>query len=290
MQKFILIDGNAIIHRAYHALPPLTTKNGIVVNAVYGFFAMLLKVLEEEPSYVAVTFDRPAPSFRKSMYVGYQAQRPTGASDLGPQFGIIRDIVERMKIPVFAVDGYEADDVIGTISHLLTEHIQETKDEVEVIIVSGDRDLFQLINEHVKVLTPLTGMTKMDLYTEEKVEQKYGIKPKQIADYKGLIGDASDNYPGVTGIGPKTAAGLLLEYSTLEEIYENIALIPEKTATKLATDAEQAMLAKQLATILKDVPLTFDLEKCKRKYFDMKAARKIFEEYEFKSLVDRINN
>ena len=289
MKKFLIFDGNALIHRAYHALPPLTSHDGIMINAVYGFFSMFLKIIsEQQPDFVAICFDRPTPTFRKTMYVGYQATRPQGASDLGPQFGIIQKIVEEMNIPVFAVDGYEADDVIGTISQQLVSHLGSNKDTFEVLIISGDRDLMQLVNKHVKLLMPVKGISNMALFGEKEVEEKFGIPPKKIVDLKALIGDASDNYPGVSGIGPKSAALLLKEYKNLEEIYENIALVPEKLALKLAQDAEQAALAKKLATIVLDVPIKIDVKKCMVENINWQSAKEAFEYYEFKSLLSRL--
>lgn len=291
MEKFILIDGNAIIHRAYHALPALNAPDGVMVNAVYGFFAMFLKILsEQQPDYVAIAFDQAAPTFRKTMYVGYQANRPSGPSELGPQFGLIREVVEKMNIPIFAVSGYEADDVIGTLAAQLTDHIHTNGEDIEVIIVTGDRDLMQLVNPHIKLLMPLTGITKMALYGEVEVEEKFGVKPSQIVDYKALIGDASDNYPGVSGIGPKTAAQLLKEHVTLEKLYEDLWELPEKIGRKLAEGAEDAGLAKKLATIVTDAPVTIDVEKCRRENINWDQAREEFSKYGFNSLIQRIGN
>lgn len=301
MNRFVLIDGNAIVHRAYHALPPLTSSSGEVVNAVYGFFSMFLKILEDvKPSYMAVCFDRAAPTFRQMLYVGYQAQRPKMEDDLGMQFTIIHKMLEQMGAQIFGVDGYEADDLIGTIA---TEAVRGqllepskktnlqalTSNKLEVIIVSGDRDLLQLVNSHVKMLAPITGITNMVLFDAAKVEEKYGLKPSQFIDYKALVGDASDNYPGVTGIGPKTASDLLRRYGSFENIYKHLDSLSEKIATALATDAEQASLAKKLATIVTDAPIQFDVKKCGMASFDMGALKKEFEKLGFKSLLKRLD-
>lgn len=181
MKRFILIDGNAIVHRAFHGLPPLTAPDGEMVNAVYGFFSMLLKIVGDyKPDYLAVCFDRPKPTFRKQMYVGYQAKRPALAEGLSPQFGFIRETLQKAEIPIYELDGYEADDLIGTLSCQIVE--ENKKEPVEVVIFSGDRDLLQLVNAHVKMLAPVVGISMMTMFDEQKVEEKYGLKPKQIID------------------------------------------------------------------------------------------------------------
>src|SRR3990167_4048211 len=237
MRKLVLIDGNAIVHRAYHALPPLHAHKGMPTNAIYGFFAMVLKAVNDlRPEYLVVTFDRAAPTFRQQLFVGYQAQRPKMKDELSSQFVLLHDILEKARFKLFEVDGYEADDMIGTIT-------RQSKDEV--IILSGDRDLLQLVNGHVRMIAPITGVTKMILFDKQKILEKYGLEPHQIPDYKALVGDPSDNYPGVSGIGPKTASDLIKKFHTIEGLYEHLPNLPEKVATKLATDAEQSALAKK---------------------------------------------
>ncbi len=283
MQKLVVIDGNAILHRAYHALPPLTDSKGEVVNAVYGFFSMLLKVIsEKKPDYLAVCFDRSKPTVRQSMYVGYHAHRPQLPDDFATQIGKVDEVLEKMKVNIYAVDGYEADDVIGTISRI------DAREDIETIIVTGDRDLLQLVDKHTKVLMLITGMTKTLLFDEAAVEEKYGVHPRQFIDFKALVGDASDGYPGVTGIGPKTAANLLQKFKTFEGLYEHLNEVPEKQRMQLATDAEQAVLAKKLATIIRDVPLQFNHEDCSSKNFDIHGLQQAFEKLNFKSLNKRL--
>lgn len=285
MKQLILIDGNAILHRAFHALPGLTASNGDLVNAVYGFFSMFLRVLEDiKPEYAIVCFDRPKPTFRKTLFVGYQAHRPKMAEGLGPQITVVHDLLSKMNVPIFEVDGYEADDVIGTIA---TQAVSNAKD-VEVIIVTGDRDLLQLVNGRVKVLSPVVGLKETVLYDAKKVEEKFGIKPSQIVDYKALVGDASDGYPGVSGIGPKTASQLLQRYQTFENLYQNLDTVAPKVSEKLATDAEQAALAKKLATIVCDVPVTLSLPDCALETFDIVGLKGAFETLGFQSLIKRI--
>lgn len=286
MSKLIIIDGNAILHRAYHAYPALTNNKGQVINAVYGFFSMLFSIIaDQKPEYLAVCFDMAAPTFRKAMFVGYHANRIELPEDFVPQIVLVHDLLEKMKVGIFELEGYEADDLIGTLATkaVLTKN-------AEVVIVTGDRDMLQLVNGKVKVLMPLLGITKTALFDEKAVEEKYGVKPSQFIDYKALIGDASDGYPGVTGIGPKGAANLLKEYGTFENLYENIPSLPEKIGLKLATDAEQAALAKKLATIVTDAPIQFDLKKCKCTDFDPKALHDAFVEQGFKSLTARLDS
>lgn len=283
MQKLVLIDGNAIIHRAFHALPPLNSFDGKPTNAVYGFFSMLIKVIGDlKPEYLVVCFDRKAPTFRKQLYVGYQATRPSMSDDLIPQIEMIHKALDEAKISHFGIDGYEADDLIGTISRRAVES------DLDVIILSGDRDLLQLVGKHVLMLAPIVGITNMTLFDEAKVKEKYGLEPIQIIDYKSLVGDNSDNYPGVSGIGPKTAATLLQKYQTLEGIYEHLAEISPQLQAKLANDAEQAALAKKLATILLDAPLQFKKEDYRLENIDFSSLASVFEKLNFNSLLKRL--
>ena len=289
--RLALIDGNAIMHRAFHAFPPLTNPKGEVVNAVYGFFSMLLSVLRElRPTYLVVCFDRSKPTLRQAMYAGYHAHRPKMADEFVPQVQTIHELLEKAGVAIFELDGYEGDDLIGTIATEVRSKKEEgRKHEIETIIVTGDRDMLQLVNDSTKVLMPLTGITKTVLFDEAKVEEKYGVKPSQFVDYKALIGDASDGYPGVTGIGPKTAATLLSEHKSFENLFTDMKKLPEKVALMLATDAEQASLAKKLATIITDAPIQFDLSKCLCADLNIQALQEAFEEQSFNSLVKRLN-
>ena len=291
----ILIDGNAILHRAFHALPPLTNKDGIIVNAVYGFFSMFLKILEDQkPDFIIVCFDKKAPTFRKELFVGYQAKRPKMSDDLVPQIKFVHEILKKAKVEIFEVDGYEADDLIGTISvQAAKDPVKSKKNDIEVFIVSGDRDLLQLVNSKVKMIAPVTGLTNMIVFDEASVLQKYGIRPSQLVDYKALVGDPSDNYPGVAGIGPKTASVLIKEYESLENIYKNLEKIKAKNvnlALKLATDAEAAGLAQKLAGVVLNAPITLDIEKSGIEYLDKEGMIREFEKFGFKSLLNRLNS
>src|SRR3989338_3730436 len=206
-RKLILIDGNAILHRAFHALPPLTTKKGEPINAVYGLVSMLVRIiLDLNPTHIAVTFDRKEKTFRQKEYINYQSHRPEMDDDLSIQFQKARDFLSAAKIPFYSVAGFEADDVIGTLA------TGAVKENFEVNIVTGDRDILQLVEKGIKVYMPVKGVSEGKLYGEEDVIDRMGCLPSQIVDYKALVGDSSDNYPGVPGIGAKTASGLLKKY------------------------------------------------------------------------------
>jgi DNA polymerase I len=285
MKTLLLIDGNAMLHRAFHAMPELT-KNGQMVNAVYGFFSMLINIMaERNPTHVAVCFDRSKPTIRQTMYAGYHQHRPPMADGLSGQIATVDKLLDAMKTPIFALDGYEGDDMIGTIATKTTENDQD----MHVLIVTGDRDMLQLVTDRVHVLMPIVGLTKTAEFDPAKVEEKYGVHPLQFIDYKALIGDPSDGYPGVSGIGPKTAANLLKEYKTFEDLYNRIGELPEKIGTKLAVDAEQAALAKKLAAIITDAPIQIDIAVCEVKKFDLAGLRRQFEELEFNSLITRLD-
>ncbi len=287
MDKLILVDGNAILHRAFHALPPLNNIEGQMTNAVFGFFSMLFKIITDlKPEYLAVCFDRPKPTFRQELYVGYHAQRPKMDENLVPQIGLVHEGLEKAGIKIFEIDGYEADDLIGTLSYQAVK----IEKNAHVIIVSGDRDMLQLVNHRVNVLAPIIGITKMILFDEEKVKEKYGLKPLQIIDYKALVGDPSDNYPGVSGVGPKTASELLKKYETFENLYKHLNELPEKLSVRLAEDAEQAALCRKLATIVTNAPIHLKLTELDMAKLKKEKLINFFEKMNFKSLINRLSN
>lgn len=283
MSKLILIDGNAILHRAYHALPPLTSKEGKPIGAVYGFISMLLRVIQDlKPTHIAVAFDTEKPTFRHVAYVGYQAQRPRVDSDLTSQFEIAGDVLESFGVPVFAAPGFEADDVIGTLA-------QQAKSQIEeIVVVTGDRDLLQLVNGKIKVYMPIKGLSDAKLFGREEVIERLGVDPEEVVDYKALVGDPSDNYPGVSGVGPKTATSLIEKYGTLEEIYKHLGNLPEKLGKSLAEGVDAAGLSKKLATVVTDAPVTLDLKKAAKWKLDSQDALKLFAKLGFKTLTGRI--
>ena len=283
----MLFDGNALVHRAFHALPPLTIKKtGEMVNAAYGFVSMLLKVINDiKPTCYAIAFDRKAPTFRHKLFEQYKAQRPPMPEELVGQLGRVRQIVETFGIPVFEMDGYEADDMLGTLSRQATEQGMET------VIVTGDADAMQLVSPTVRVLYPKPRKSFSDtmLYDEAAVLEKYGVRPEQIADFKALQGDSSDNIPGVPGIGGKTAVILLQKFASIEDIYSRIdEVTPPKLKEKLVTNEAIARQSKELATIVKDVPVKLDLNACKISNFDRNKVAELFREMEFFSFLNKL--
>ncbi len=284
---FLLVDGSAIVHRAYHAMPFFKTSKGVPTGAVYGFFSMLLKVMHQlEPTRVAIAFDRPKPTFRQQLYVGYQAQRPKMESELSDQYKRIIQILLDAHIPTYAVDGYEADDVIGTLSKIAN------KNGIFTYIVTGDRDMLQLVDKDTKVLMPIKGISEVSIMDTVKVREKYGINPVQIVDLKALMGDASDNYPGVPGIGPKTAANLINEYETINNIYKNLDKIAAKNknlAQKLIDGHDSCMVSLQLAKILDDVPFVFELSDSDISNIDISEFKHSLEKNEFHTLPKRVD-
>jgi len=284
MNRLVLIDGHAILHRAYHALPPLTTSKGEIVNAVYGFSSMLLRVIADlKPTHIAVAFDTPEPTFRNKLFKDYQIQRPKVDEEFIPQIDLVKKLVREMGIPTFEKVGFEADDVIGTLA--------KKADVDEVVIVTGDRDILQLVDDKIGVYMPVKGLSQSKLYGEKEVEEKFGIKVTQIIDYKALVGDPADNYPGVSGIGPKTAASLLSRFKTLEQLYEQVHKVESvKVRKALNENKESAEMAKKLATIVTNIPIEIDLDKCQLKNFDRPNVHHLFEELEFRSLIPRLGS
>jgi DNA polymerase-1 len=249
MKRLVLIDGNAVLHRAYHAIPPLTAPDGSIVNAVYGFTTMLIRLIGDlTPTHVAVAFDRPKPTFRKKLFAAYQAKRPKMDTALVEQIPKIHDLLSSFGIPIFEKDGFEADDVIGTLCQKVKSQKLKVKDIDQIIIVTGDRDILQLVrDEKVLVYMPTKGLSEAKLYDEQAVLDRMGVLPKLIPDYKALAGDASDNYPGVPGIGPKTAVALLTKYKTIENVLKKHPFTKEEKAS--------ARMSHDLATIRTNVPI-----------------------------------
>ncbi len=281
----MLIDGHALVFRAYYAFPAsLTNKEGKQINAVYGFSSMLLAVIKElHPEYMAVAFDLDKPTFRHLEYVGYKAQRPEADVELTDQLEWVKRVVKSLNVPIFEVEGFEADDVIGT----LARQGAKVKD-LETVIVTGDKDALQLVaDEKVLVYVPARGKIPAKIYDEAAVEEKMGVKPEQVVDLKGLAGDPSDNIKGVNGVGPKTAAALLKKFGSIEKIYEHIEELPEKLKRKMAEEFDEAHRSKHLVTIVTDVPISLNLEACRVSDYDQKKAIQLFEEWGFKSLIKR---
>jgi DNA polymerase-1 len=281
----LLFDGNALVHRAFHALPPLTqAKTGEMINAVYGFASTLLKVFADfKPTHWAIAFDRPTPTFRHEMFEDYKAHRPPTPEELKSQIKRVHQLVEAFHIPVFEIDGFEADDVLGTLSK------QADESGIDTIIVTGDNDMLQVVLPRVKTLIPKRTFTDTILYDEEAVEQKYGIKPEQLSDLKALVGDVSDNIPGLPGVGEKTAARLLQQYGSLEGIYEHVEdITPGRLQTTLRQYRSQAFQGKVLSTIVKEVPIRLDLKACQVSHYDRDEVARLFQELEFIKLLPRL--
>ncbi|MFA5188137.1 MAG: DNA polymerase I [Patescibacteria group bacterium] len=287
-QKFILIDGNALVHRAFHALPPLTTKTGELVNAVYGFITIFLKALKDiKPEYVAVTFDKAKKTFRDEIYKEYKATRVKAPQELYDQIPKIKEVLKLFKVPIYELDGFEADDVIGTIAH----HAEVNKPEIETIIVTGDLDTLQLIDDNTKVYSLKRGISDTIIYDEKNVMQRYdGLKPNQMIDYKALKGDPSDNIPGVKGIGEKTAIQLLTQFKTLDNLYKNIQSkkFSDSVRQKLIDHKEEAYLSQKLATIVLNAPIEFKLADAKIKPYDKQGLINLFQNYQFTSLLNKL--
>lgn len=287
---FVLIDGNAIAHRAYHAMPRFMHR-GQLVNALYGFISILFKTISNlEPKYLAVAFDVAGGTFRDELFAEYKAKRKKPEQEFYDQMPLIQEFLSEMEIPILMAKGFEADDVIGSLAKKLTRETENLK----VIIVTGDQDTLQLVNHRVNVLMPAMGMIKETLYDESAVIGKLGLKPEQVIDYKALRGDLSDNIPGVKGVGEKTAVTLLQNYQSIENFYKLLKTdaasvdLPPKMKEILANAREDAEFSKKLATIKIDLDLDFKLKDAELHNFDENRAVDFLESYNFKSLTKRL--
>ncbi|TAK22908.1 MAG: DNA polymerase I [Chloroflexota bacterium] len=279
----LLVDAHALVHRAYHAVKPLTTSRGEQINAVFGFASVLLKTLnDQKPRYVAVAFDRPGPTFRHEAYADYKANRARMADDLRPQFARVRELVDALGIPIVDVDGYEADDVLGTLTR------QAREKGIDVLIVTGDTDAIQLVAPGVRVLTPSRGIADEVIYDQARAHERYGFEPIRIADYKALKGDPSDNVRGVPGIGEKTAQKLLIRYGSVEQLLMLPADLDAKTRAAIESNAEGLRLGLALTRIRQDAPVALDLAKGQFGHYDMERARSLLRELEFRTLIGRL--
>ncbi len=284
MAKLVIIDGNAILHRAFHAIPPLTTKYGRPINAVYGLVSMFLRVVQDlKPDAITVAFDEKEPTFRHKALETYQAQRPKMADELSSQFDEAKDFFKAVKVSVYSKPGFEADDVIGTIT------FQATSWE-EVVIITGDRDILQLVDDKkgIRLYMPMVGLSNAKFFGEKETVERMRVNPKQIPDYKALVGDASDNYPGVAGIGPVTAEKLLKSYKTLDEIYAHLSDIEPNVRQKLESQKSDAELYHKLATIVRNVPIKIDFPQMKKWKIDSPDVLNLFRKFGFKTLSERI--
>lgn len=274
MKKLIIIDGNAIVHRAFHAIPDFTN------NALYGFVSFFIKTIKEhEPDFIAATFDLRAPTFRHKEYADYKATRKKAPDKLYTQIPKVKKFLKAAGVPIFEKKGYEADDIIGTIS-------KAAPNSIEVIIITGDFDALQLVKKNVKVFCLKRGVKEGVLFDEKKVKEKYlGLSPKELVDFKALRGDPSDNIPGISGIGEKTAIEIIKKFKSIENLYADKSSFLKDNLIK---EKEKAFMSKRLSEIKKDVPISFNIKNC---YYekDNKAILKFLEKYNFKSLISRIS-
>ena len=285
-KRLIIIDSNALLHRAFHALPPLTNKNGQPTGAVYGFLLTLFKAIKDlKANYIVACFDTPKPTFRHEQFKEYKAHRIKTPDDIISQIPITKEVLKSFDIPVFEKEGFEADDLVATISQI-------SKKDAEVFILSGDLDNLQLVDEKIKVYTLGKGIKDSVVYDESKVIERFGVKPEQMNDFKALTGDASDNIPGVAGIGKKTAAELIKEYGSLKKLYDELAtdtaVLKPKVKEALKNNKENAFLSLQLVETKKDIDLDFSLELCKFGNFDQQKIKNVFYELGFNSLIERL--
>ncbi len=284
--KLLILDGNSVINRAYFGVKPLTTREGLYTHAIYGFLNILERMeREEQPEAVCVAFDLHGPTFRHLQYDGYKANRHGMPEELAQQMPIMKDVLRAMNIPIYECQGWEADDIIGTVGKICSEN------DWECVIVTGDRDSLQLIdkNVHVKLVISKPGQTSAALYTEEKFREEYGFEPKKLIDLKALMGDSSDNIPGVAGVGPKTAKELLIKFGSLDGVYENIEdeSIRPKLRQKLMTDKDKAYLSYDLATIRPEAPISFQPRDAIVRPYNRPELYNLFQKLEFVRLIDK---
>jgi len=284
MQKLVLLDCHAIIHRAFHAIRPLSTTAGEPVNAVFGFGSMLLNVLEiEQPDYLVATFDEKGPTIRHEQDDTYKANRSKAPDELISQFGRTRELATAFNVPIFSQSGYEADDLIATIAEQM-----KTEADVHTIIVSGDRDLLQLVDAKTSMHDLTGGYRKSINFDPAAVQEKFGFTAEFVPDFKGLAGDSSDNIAGVPGIGPKGATDLIQQFGHLEEMYRRREEIAnENLRAKFTANYEQALHCRQMATVIRDVTMHFNLPDCHLHDFDAEHVLRLFDELEFRSLKAR---
>ncbi|MCX6702342.1 MAG: hypothetical protein NTW60_00505 [Candidatus Wolfebacteria bacterium] len=285
MKKLFLLDANSLIHRAYHALPPFTDVEGNPTGALYGLSTILLKIVKDEsPDYIAAFFDRPEATFRKKIFNDYKIHRPKAPDQLIAQIISSHNLFENFGMKIFESPGFEADDLIGTA-------VEKFKNEpgLGITIFTGDMDSLQLIdNGHIQVKALKTGVSQVAIYDEAAVKERYGVPPEDLPDYKGLVGDQSDNIPGVPGIGPKTASQIIQKYKTLENFFKDGK--EDKSYAKIKEMKEQALLSRDLSTIKRDSPLEIkDISEISYPGLPLEKILEYFEKRGFKSLINRLS-
>jgi DNA polymerase-1 len=284
-ERLMLLDGYGLVYRGYFALPPLTTSRGELVNGVFGFASIVLRGIQDlQPEYLAVSFDLPGKTFRHEQYADYKATRVRMPDDLRDQFPKVREVVKALRIPVYEQAGYEADDVIGTITSQL-----DGNDDLETTIVTVDLDMLQLVTPRVRLMTTRSGVENTVMYDVAKIDERFGLRPDQMIDYKALKGDPTDNIPGVPGVGEKTAAKLVREFGTLDALLERLdEVTPAKLGEKLREHRDQILMGRDLSTIVRDVPIDFDLTAARIGDYDRDTVVRLFREYEFRTLIERL--
>jgi DNA polymerase-1 len=284
-ERLMLLDGYGLVYRGYFALPPLTTSKGELVNGVFGFASIVLRGIQDlQPDYLAVSFDLPGPTFRHEQYADYKATRVKMPDDLRDQFPKVREVVKALRIPVYEMPGYEADDVIGTITSQL-----DPRDDLETTIVTVDLDMLQLVTPRVRLMTTRSGVENTVIYDVARIDERFGLRPDQMIDYKSLKGDPTDNIPGVPGVGEKTAAKLIREYGDLDTLFERLDdVTPEKLRDKLRDHRDQVYMGRDLSTIVRDLPVEIDLEAARLGDYDRDTVVRLFREYEFRTLIERL--
>ncbi|HEY8921282.1 MAG TPA: 5'-3' exonuclease H3TH domain-containing protein, partial [Candidatus Limnocylindria bacterium] len=279
----MLIDGPSIVYRAYFAMmqTPLTTSDGMLVTGIFGFLNIVLRGMQDlKPDYAIVSFDLGKPQFRFDAYPDYKAGRPSMPDDLRAQFPIVRELVTMMGMPIRELEGYEADDVIGTLA------LEAAAAGVDTYMVSGDLDGLQLVNDHIRLFTTRMGVANTVVYDEARVMERYGLRPDQMLDYKALKGDTSDNIPGVPGVGEKTAVSLLQQFGSLDNLYEHLDEVKGKLRERLAEHRESAFLSRKVGRIVTDLPVPLELESARTGRYDRRAVAQRLRELEFRSLID----
>jgi len=296
--KFLIIDSNALLHRSFHALPPLATKGGGQIGAVYGFLLTLFRAIKDiRPDFVVATFDFPAPTFRHEKFKAYKAKRKKAPEEFYQQIPKTKEVLSTLFIPVFEKESFEADDLIATISKRIAK--SQVYPEIEIYILTGDFDTLQLVDNNTKIYTFGRGIKEIVIYDKEKVKERFGVDASQMVDFKALAGDPSDNIPGATGIGQKTATEILRKYKNLENLYKVIKEEPKSFFIKsskysqrlkniLIRDREQVFFSRILAKVREDVPIDFKVKKCEFGNFDRKKAEEILKKFEFYSLLKRL--
>lgn len=284
-EKFVLIDGSSLIFRAFYAVRNLMTKEGIFTNGVYGFLSMYYKIVEDyNPDYICVAFDRPGPTFRHEDYEAYKGTRDKVPTEINSQFGILKDILESLNVKYLDLQNYEADDICGTLA------MAASKEGKEVYLVTGDRDYLQLVGDDRTVILTKKGITNVEVYTPEKIKEDYGITPRELIEVKGLMGDSSDNIPGVPGVGEKTALKYVKKYGTIENLYENIDDIKGKAKEKLIENKDIAFMSRSLGEIYLEAPVDTNLENYKVEEPDYDTLREKYERLEFKLFLEKLPN